>query len=309
MKVSTIQADLSLNVRKDPMTYRQAIPLAALLTASLCYAQTPTHEEEVVRSAYAAISFLCTVAPVSKAGQDQLTKKVVDAWALDKEIADAVPTFQVSNFQMGTVASIAQRKWGDFVTLPTVGGEVLRFKSKTHSYTDNGNNTGWKTLQAKWDTTSQTVTDDAAVQVIGTTVQGAITQASSQWYDGAVAYDRFASFTVIARLGGRTGAPYKAMFLFGRDSNGKELVVPADMLIEGSALWKVLNFSYYPDALLQSKLRETPVVSAWVQTHTGGECNATRADLCCKGDRCDLPRDAVARDLSRPLPLPPSLSR
>jgi hypothetical protein len=105
-----------------------AVVLSLVCSALNTSAQSMSHEEEVVRNAYARFSFLCGLPPVTNAGTAQLADTKIDAAKLEASVANATPLYELSDFQTGSIASIANEPWGSFVTAPlppSQGGEVL----------------------------------------------------------------------------------------------------------------------------------------------------------------------------------------
>ena len=77
-----------------------------------------SHEEEVVRNAYAKLSLLCGLTPISDASLEEQAYPNLAAdlykTALETKVRNATPTYTLSAFQVGSVASIANVPWSAF---------------------------------------------------------------------------------------------------------------------------------------------------------------------------------------------------
>lgn len=272
------------------------------LTASVS-AQTISHEEEVVRSTYAALSFLCGLPPVTDAAIEQRQDRFVGQAQLERDVALATPVFELSNFRTGDLASISGEKWRDYIAVPA--GQVLYTSKRQKYFNDNGRNHEWSEEQAQWKNAPE-ISADEAEKMLQKSV-GEIALMGRETFTVPAIYTRYAAFHVSLAYQGKT-VSYKAIFFFGRDGAGREVVAPQDLIGGGQGIWDALDQSAHPAGLLQSKLRDTPAVDHWVQASRMQDevCSARRADLCCAGGRCGLREAAVRRDLARPLPEPPA---
>jgi hypothetical protein len=286
-------------------------PLVLCLTFPLLniQAQSMSHEEEVVRNAYAKFSLLCSLPPVTHAATNQLAGVKVDLLQLETKVANATPVFDLSDFQTGSVASIANEIWGTFVTPPQQGGNVIDGQLEQQGYEDNGNGTTWQMANARWMPSPQ-ITPDGENTLLSKAVSEMIKLGSPQWQPAnmpLVTYTRYAEFTVNATFQGKSTGPHKAIFFFGTDAKGKEFVAGND-LISGSG---VLNFiandpgQTDPSGLLMNKLRESPIMADWLRANivTESACSSTQA-LCCSHGRCGISSTAFNNALATPLPLP-----
>lgn len=130
--------------------------------------------------------------------------------------------------------------------------------------------------------------------------------ASPYWSSLPVTFTRYAAFTVDASLDGKSSGPHKALYLFGTDSKGKEFVAEQDLITGGhSGMWQLLITPNYPAGFLQSALRNTPAVSAWIRSNEmpASSCDATKHNVCCLHGRCGISQTDINRDLATPLPL------
>lgn len=258
-------------------------------------ADSPSHEEEVVRSAYAALSFLCSLDPVYQAAS---TGKDATQLQIDRAVSDAVPSFIIANVRTGTVASIASENWSTRFSPPRNDDPVVLAGGAGEQYYTDPDIPGahWRFMKVHW-STDNSYTPGRLAEIQARTVGEAITSAaeSQAWIAGK--YSRYATFDVAVTFQGKTVGPYTATFLFGRDANGGEVVAPIDAVVAGQLLWEALRQNAYPSDLIRfPKLRENPVLNRWIQANTSGSCSSARSDLCCSGGKCSLAQSAVIKD-------------
>jgi len=281
--------------------------------ASNAFAQTMSHEEEVVRNAYAKFSFLCSMPPITNAAVPQLADVKVDTVQLDAKVAYATPVYDLSDFQTGSIASIANDTWAKFVTppqSPSLGGEILMGGAEIQSYSDGGNETSWQMTKVQWNP-SPNLSPEGARIILSKTVSEIIKIGSKQWQPAnmpLVAYTRYAAFTVDVKFQGKSSGPHKAIFFFGTDSKGKEYVATNDVISGPSPLDNAINFpsDFDPSGLLLNKVRETPIVADWLRANViaDSSCSVETTALCCSHGRCGISSPAFNRALATPLPTP-----
>lgn len=279
------------------------VPLAA-------NAQNMSHEEEVVRNAYAKFSLLCSLPPVAKAAIPQLAGVKVDTIQLQAKVADATPVFDLSNFQVGAIAAIANEPWADFVTAPSQPGEVLVGQIESQSYSDNGSQTSWQMINIRWKPFPK-ITPEGENKILSQTVATIIKIASPQWQPASmplVTYTRYAEFTVDVTFQNQSSGPHRAIFFFGKDAKGNEYVATNDVISGPSPLDYVANnpSEMEPSGLLLGKVREAPVMASWIRANVTSESACTEATqaLCCSQGKCGVSPVTYNRDLSVPLPAP-----
>lgn len=268
-------------------------------------AQTMSHEEEVVRTTYTKLSFLSRIGPLSRAAKQQLSGTQADPVKLSAAMDAAAPVFTLTDFQIGPIASIAGETWGEFVTMPRPGDLALDGSWVTETYSDNGIQKEWKEIELRW-APAHAATPEVEQSYQDLTIADAIKLGSKQWFQFPVTYTRYAAFTVDASFQGKSTGPHKAIFFFGTDSKGKEVVAQNDLLSGPSPLWNVRDNSSYPAGLLQSKLRDVPVVANWLRANEmpAAACTSSQPELCCTHDHCGISVKDLNRDLAANLPKP-----
>jgi len=95
-------------------------------------------------------------------------------------------------------------------------------------------------------------------------------------------YTDYASFTVnLSYLGEQR--EYPALFLFGKDATGREIILPIDHIIGISALMTLIQAPSTPDPLLADWFRNRPATRAFLQTlQVPDTCTVeSRTQMCC----------------------------
>jgi hypothetical protein len=78
-----------------------------------------------------------------------------------------------------------------------------------------------------------------------------------------ITYTSYAAYTVNLSYQGKS-VTYKAMYLFGRNSKGGEQATPGDAVLALSGLSFEAPQDLYPKGLLQSHIRDVPILSNWL---------------------------------------------
>jgi hypothetical protein len=110
------------------------------------------------------------------------------------------------------------------------------------------------------------------------------------------AWSTVASFDVTAALRGRS-ITYRALFLFGDDGNGKEMVLPIDYVSQ-TGLSSFVASPAYPAALLETAFRDVPFVKTWIKDNEVIGCKKKdQPEVCCEPatGRCGLSSEDIER--------------
>ena len=107
------------------------IAVIVVMLSSLYYTSNSSaqmsQEEEVVRNAYAKLSFMCELGVVTDAAFDIKNNRIGSNIAdLNTLVAEFCPVFSLSAFQIGPIADIADEPLSRFITLPTQHDQVIR---------------------------------------------------------------------------------------------------------------------------------------------------------------------------------------
>jgi hypothetical protein len=285
------------------------IAVIVVMLSSLYYTSNSSaqmsHEEEVVRNAYAKLSFMCELVVVTDAAFDIKNNRIGSNIAdLNTLVAEFCPVFSLSAFQIGPIADIADEPLSRFITLPTQHDQVIRVTQRAMSYNFSGNNTEWAGAEFRWADITQSGFNGYPYAE-DFTVAKAMAQKQLEWSDQKnPVLTRYAAYTVTATLQGRSTAPHRAVFFFGHDGSGKEVVNPEDPIDDTGSVYHIQDVRAYPGAFLSSDVRDVPVVAAWVRSHEmpSASCSAVARTLCCSEGRCGISQTDLNRDLSTPLP-------
>jgi hypothetical protein len=265
---------------------------------SLTASAQMSHEETVVRTAYAKFAYACqqgTMIDISLEGMgiDGVTNTT--GLTNDQRLANARVTFSLGNFETGDASKVLGEKTVDLIT---ASPEMLSATKKVTGYSEGGSVFPMHALDPRWTPTSALPPEPE--MTLSTLLR-------LQWQrkNPNVTWLRYASYTVSASYAGKTRGPYKALFLFGRDSAGDEMIEPADGTVDSQLLAVVLAEPLFPDGFVRTRVRNDPAIAHWVAENQMS-CSAEQGDVCCDLVRlqCGLSRDDVARGLARPFPVP-----
>jgi hypothetical protein len=296
-------ASLSTPVAGEAMKRAVSYILAVLCVAIPVLntrAQSMSHEEEMVRNAYAKLTFMCELVPVTHAAFDHKGK--VDLAALNTTIAQDCPVFALSSFTGGPVSDIANESLGQFITLPTPHDQILEAHPFALSYNFSGNLTAWYGAKFEWkDSNSNGYPYDESL-----TVAHALQQKLLLWSDQTGdTLTSYAAYTVNATFQGKSTGPHHVIFFFGHDASGKEVTSPQDLISAVGMLHNIEGAPSYPGAFLSSDIRTVPVVAEWMRGHemSATACSAAAIKtICCSGGHCGISQTDLHHDLSAPLP-------
>jgi hypothetical protein len=83
------------------------------------------------------------------------------------------------------------------------------------------------------------------------------------WTDRpGVTFTRYAAYTIDATFQGKSSGPHRAIFFFGQDTAGKEVIAPNDPISGPGILFTIRDIPAYPIAFLSSDKRDVPIVAA-----------------------------------------------
>ncbi len=212
-------------------------------------------------------------------------------------VEDALDLVSVPSGGQAALQGNWASRW-DFTTPPPPPGPDGKWSRSTNS----SNSVEWFTITVHW-VPSNPDTPEAEAFLSSLTVTTAIKKAAPQWSSVPVNFTHYVAFTVNTTFDGKSTGPHKAIFLFGTDDNGKEVVVPNDLISGPQPIWDVLSKPAYPAGLLLTEFRDVPVVANWIRANTmpASSCTLSQRDVCCSQGHCGLAPADVSRDLSTPL--------
>jgi hypothetical protein len=259
-----------------------------------------TSEEAVVRNAYAKLTYAVELGTLHNLAHEYYRNpnaSEIDRGAFAAHLADGELRFQLNEVRVGNLADIAQVKYEDLVTKPS-GGPALSIHSSVLSYTENGRKVeNTETATAKW-IISQTLLEDWSMPFAK--AQTMVEQDRDHASNWKLAR-HYLSCTVTGFYQGRS-ITYKALWLFG--ANGEVVgAVDTGVDINGGALQYFLTHKVYPYALVETQMRDIPVVREWLTGHAVSSSCADHRDACCdlSALKCGVARAELQHSLDKVL--------
>jgi hypothetical protein len=288
--------------------------MRCLAIATLCCiswsatAAQMTHEETIVRTAYAKLAYAteqdAVIRLAIEAGEGRVVPKEYSKAATEQRIANAQVVFTLSDFVVGNISDIANRKVTDFVS-PAIG-EKLVAQTQTNSIADGGTGTITHSIQLSWQPAqlpAQSLPPDEQDMKIEQFYE-------RQWHTMRPQglWQRYASYSVTVSYLGKARGPYKALFVFGHNADGSEFVEPEDSTTDAIGLAEVLAQPLFPDGLTQNRLRTYPVVADWLERKQMfvPSCSVGQHDVCCDlvKLKCGPGSEDLKTALDKPMPSP-----
>jgi hypothetical protein len=275
--------------------------LCLLSLALSATAADMTHEETIVRTAYAKFAYAVQQKAISDLAREGLGGPVPEAFANlsgEQRLAAAQVNFLLQDFVVGDLRDIMNRKASDLVSPPV--GETLTTGGQFNGYDDDGLETHWGALEAKWRPAH--VWSDTAMAF---TVHDVYEIWHKQRPD--VVWQRYASYSVTVSFQGKSRGPYKALFIFGHDDKGSEIMEPKDEITSIPGLAFALIQPLFPEGLVLTRMRNVPVVTDWLNANqmSGPNCSTsgTNGDICCDlvKMRCGPRSEDVATGIAKRL--------
>ena len=274
--------------------------LASLSVAA--HAATPEgdHQETIVRSAYAKVAYATkqrAVLVVAKDGLLPEKARTLDAKGIDALLAASEVTFTLKDFVVGNVSDILDKKVTNLLGPPQ--GFVLRSFLQEWNFTESGGKPQpCNGLDLKWEPNSNPPGEESANLKFDDVyrLQWGVERPKAAW-------QTYANYTVTVTFQGKTQGPYRAMFIFGHDENGNEVVEPADQTTDNAALAEALHETLFPAALVSTRLRLNPTAANWIAVNqrVDSSCSVGKGDVCCdlQTMKCGPSRSDVSTALSQ----------
>ncbi len=269
-------------------------------------ASNMTHEETMVRTAYAKFAYAAEQDAI-----DQLAMEAVDpslrnrpeyrGLTSDQRLAAAQVSFALGDFVIGNIGDILRRKAVDLIT--PASGEMLTATTPVSGYAEGGTSTTIHSIRPSWQParvdppeTSELKLDDLYQR---------------QWHTSrpSALWQRYASYSVTVTFQGKSRGPYMALFIFGHDEKtGNEVLEPEDSITDVIALASAMHEHLFPEAYISTRLRRIPVVADWINARkmSGPDCSVGMNDVCCDlvKMQCGPGKEDVEQGLARGLPAP-----
>ncbi len=216
-----------------------------------------THEEEVVRVAYARVAFAGQINEIHALLKEHGVHNKLDRAEFQRRIQSTLQ-FELSDFKIGPISEIAKIKYSDLVTKPSqTSGDSLFVAPGHFNYSKDGEPTQSAIAATHW-IPSRDITENWDIPFADGYAQG-------EW---SGQHQRYASFKVKATFQGRS-REYRALFLFGTGPNGTELVSPIDTIvnINGNAVTHFVRHDAYPETLIEGGLGNDPTILEWLKAN------------------------------------------
>lgn len=226
-----------------------------------------THEEAVVRTAYAKLSY---AVDLNTAYQLATSNPKLDSATLRSEILVQGLHFTLSDFVTGKLSDIAQQKYVPTLGQYPDGQDMISVALSSVTHEDVGGRTAkTDTATAHWTKGPNGNPPDLTVGEMMPTLQ----QES-----GLLLLDRYCTFTVTASLAGRSRT-YRAAFLFAAGGE----VATGDVVVGlgGGALSRFISQPVHPDIFLQTSLGKQPAIHDFLQAGQRQDQSCGSSDACC----------------------------
>lgn len=280
--------------------------LLASLTGAAAAQQAITHEEATVRATYARLAYAAQMGVLLHGALDANVgrKSILDDPAALKREMDSQLAFQLQSINVGTLADIGDTKWETLVTKPQLDLVSVAFNYQKVAM-KAGTDTPFAAMSyvfANWERWDGNEMDWSALTV-GNHVKGILAN------NKPAVWSRYAANTVTVTLAGRQRT-YQSIFLFGKDSDGNEVVYPIDHVLGMEVLNETTDRSLYPQPLVETDLRELPAIANWLSTAgVLDKCPpklvckpVTAPDVMCDGTgKCGIPASVLRSGLKVPI--------
>jgi hypothetical protein len=246
--------------------HRIAVAVLCLCFSFLTgHAATPemSHQETVTRSAYARMKYAAEQEPVCVVANDgvlpvKYRKLPQDAKSIDAMLAAAKVTITLKDFAIGNVGDILDKKISAVLDSPP-DGDILRSNPREWTFTEYGSKPQpCNGLTLKWERNPFPPGDESANLKFDDVYRllWGIERPKTAW-------QTYALYSVAITYQNKTRS-YRAMFVFGHDENGNEVVEPCDPITDNAALAEALHEPLFPSALVSTRLRLNPVAANWI---------------------------------------------
>jgi|HubBroStandDraft_2_1064218.scaffolds.fasta_scaffold129227_1 hypothetical protein len=263
-----------------------------------------THEETVVRTAYAKFAYAS-----EQDAMDQLAMEVNNialqhrkeyaGLTSDQRLTAARVTFTLTDFVVGNIHDILSRKAIDFIS--PAQGEMLTATTPVSGYGEGGQSILLHSIRPSWQPARPTPPEALEVKLDDLY--------QFQWRTPLrpdTLWQRYASYSVSVDFQGKSRGPYKALFIFGHDDRGNEVVYPEDGTTDALGLASALHEHLFPEPYVRTRLRNSTMITDWLKARqmSGQDCSVGQGDVCCDlaTMQCGPGQEDIAKELAKPLP-------
>jgi hypothetical protein len=255
-----------------------------------------THEETVVRTAYARLSYAAQTGVLLRYAEEARVGNGETAADLKNEMNSQL-AFQFRFFNVGNLADIADTRWDALVSKPQLDLIIVAFGYDKLPMKVGVNDpfSGMSSVTASWQRWEEYDADWSMP------VKQVIAELPRDTGKPEVVYSRYAAYSVTVSLAGRQRT-YQAIFLFGRNPDGSEAVYFIDHVLGMGVLDTAMQRSLYPQPLLETYLRELPGIAEWISS-AGVPSNTTAEDIACNviTGVCGIPKNLLQESLNVPV--------
>lgn len=237
--------------------------------------QQMSHEEQVVRTTYAKLSYADEVRIIMKTMNALPDKFQADERSADKALASRLE-FQLSDFKTGPVSEIEGRIASELAGFPPEGDTgMLLVAPGTFNYKDNSAIGQGKT---EW-----TVYAD-----VSWNKQPYHRAPGDGWPMAAILslkemngpYDRYATYTVTVTFQGKSRT-YSTAVLFGKNADGANVHF-LDLISGNMTLDLLAKTDMSTAPFSKTDLRDVPFIRKWLNSNRQQACNVKgHGDVCC----------------------------
>jgi hypothetical protein len=275
----------------------RCIAITCMILASISAAAAQmTHEETMVRTAYARLSYAARTGVLLRYAEDARVGREEAAADLKNEM-DSQLAFQFRSFGVGNLTDIADTRWDALVSKPQQDliAVVFGYEKVPMKVGSINPSSEMSFVTASWQRWEEYDADWS------TPVKRAIAELPRDTGKPEVLYSRYAAYSVTVTLAGRQRT-YQAIFLFGRNPDGSEAIYFIDHVLGMGVLDTAMQRSLYPQPLLETYMRELPGIAQWISS-AGVPSNATANDIDCNRitDVCGIPKPLLEKSLSVPI--------
>jgi hypothetical protein len=274
--------------------------LALLSTA---YADNMSHEEAVVRTAYAKFAYASEQYAMTQIATESLDNVVgikPSSLTSNERIAASQVNFTLSDFVVGNVTDIIHRKATAFIT--PASGEILMANQREYQVAEGGTMFAAHSIEPNWQQAFP-----VPQEALGLSLEDVY---QSEWHLlwPNSRWQRYISYSVVVDYQGKSIGPYKALFVFGHDDSGAEVIEPQDAMTDARALGFVIKEPLFPSALVNTRLRASAAVANWLSAKeiAAPSCSVGQGDVCCDLNtlQCGPGRDDLTAALAKPIAKP-----
>jgi hypothetical protein len=250
------------------------LAVACLLLTSLSAAVAQmTHEETVVRTAYAKLSYAVDLETAMRAVRHN--PKITYA-QLAQEVAKESLTFRLSDFSVGDMASVLDRKYSNVFHDIRDGGNVIDIASVAETFTE-------ETDGAKTETRMDLARPRWSRGPLGPVPDSTVAEMlpAMERESGISALVRYCTYTVTVNFEGRSRT-YQADFYFGPEGRGQ--AAPGDMVVAlgGGTLQELLLKPVYPEVVLKTATYgRNPALRELLEANQRSNETCRRGEACC----------------------------